>query len=226
MKTFTEQLSFLSEGAISILDHNIALERYVPIDLSVDNKDLKTRNITDPEICASYIDQQLVTHKGSVAYGGYLEKRNLYSDKEGFSGNALHPRNIHLGVDFWCTAGTKVQTPISGKVHSFMDNASVGDYGPTIILEHQLVDEVFYTLYGHLSRTSLEGLFVGKKFIAGSVLGDLGTPEVNVNYAPHLHFQIIRDMKGYSGDYPGVCSQKNLAFYRKNCPDPNLLLKL
>jgi hypothetical protein len=41
-----------------------------------------------------------------------------------------------------------------------------------------------------------------------------------------LHFQIINDMQGKKGDYPGVSSKKELAFYKKNCPDPNLLLKI
>jgi murein DD-endopeptidase MepM/ murein hydrolase activator NlpD len=155
-----------------------------------------------------------------------LEKRNLYADKKGFNSNKETQRNIHLGVDYWCAAGTKVLTPIQGKVHSFKDNAIVGDYGPTIILEHNLAGERFYTLYGHLSRASLDSLYIGKTFTAGTVLGYLGTADINVNYAPHLHFQVIRDVQGNIGDYPGVCSQDNLAFYQENCPDPNLLLKI
>ncbi|MEM8845731.1 MAG: peptidase M23, partial [Bacteroidota bacterium] len=66
----------------------------------------------------------------------------------------------------------------------------------------------------------------GMHFKMGEELATLGAPEVNVNYAPHLHFQIIEDIQGYEGDYPGVCSQKELHFYKKNCPNPNLLLKL
>jgi len=36
----------------------------------------------------------------------------------------------------------------------------------------------------------------------------------------------MKDIEDYEGDYPGVCSQNNLAFYSANCPDPNLVLKL
>ncbi|WP_339838493.1 hypothetical protein [uncultured Maribacter sp.] len=61
---------------------------------------------------------------------------------------------------------------------------------------------MFYTLYGHLSIDSLDGLFINKQFNAGEILGRLGTPNINVNYAPHLHFQIIRDLQGNMGDYP------------------------
>ena len=54
----------------------------------------------------------------------------------------------------------------------------------------------------------------------------LGESLVNVDYAPHLHFQLIRDMEGNLGDYPGVSSKRKLEFYIDNCPNPDLLLKI
>ena len=67
---------------------------------------------------------------------------------------------------------------------------------------------------------------VGMAFQQGDLLGDLGDAHINGDYPPHLHFQIIKDIQEYKGDYPGVCSKKDLDFYLKNCPDPNILLKL
>lgn len=222
-----EQLLFsYSEKSIPILDEALPIANYVSLDLSSSNSDLNGVNITDPNECQSYIDSILKSQGGMVAHGGYLEQRNLYADKSGFNGKTQPPRNIHLGIDYWAPAGTKVITPLDGVVHSFKNNAIIGDYGPTIILEHNIQGLVFYTLYGHLSVESLEGLSVGKEFRVGSELAILGTPDINVNYAPHLHFQIIQDLDGYTGDYPGVCAQKDLDYYRKNCPDPNLLLKI
>jgi murein DD-endopeptidase MepM/ murein hydrolase activator NlpD len=84
----------------------------------------------------------------------------------------------------------------------------------------------FHTLYGHLSRESLERKSIGQKVKKGETIAWLGAPEVNGDYAPHLHFQIIKDMQGMKGDYPGVCSKNKLAFYMDNCPDPNFLLKI
>ena len=49
---------------------------------------------------------------------------------------------------------------------------------------------------------------------------------MNGDYAPHLHFQIIKNIADYEGDYPGVSSKNDLDFYSANCPDPNLVLKL
>jgi len=208
------------------LDGNIPLKDYTPLDLSINNSELEDLDIAKPETCQTYIEAVLQRSNGRIAYGGYLEKRNLYADKASFSNTPLAQRNIHLGIDYWCAAGTQVIVPITGRVHSFKNNSTIGDYGPTIILEHQLREHTFYTLYGHLSLDSLDRLSVGKPFEAGTVLGKLGTPDINVNYAPHLHFQIIRDIASDMGDYPGVSTALDLDFYKKNCPDPNLLLKI
>lgn len=226
MNILAQALESYTAKTNCILDATISLDAYVPLDLSKYNKDLNDLDITDYSVCQAYIDGVLESKQGVIAYGGYLEHRNLYSDKEGFTSNNKPVRNIHLGIDFWCDAGTKVIVPLDGKIHSFKNNTTIGDYGPTIILEHVLNEITYYTLYGHLAVDSLSGLYIGRTFEAGDVLATLGTPDINVNYAPHLHFQIIQDLEGNEGDYPGVCTEEKLSFYKENCPDPNLLLKL
>jgi len=207
------------------LDKIISLNFYCPLDLSFSNQDLNTIDITDPKDCQKYINAVLKKNKAKVAFGGYMEKRNLYRDKSGFSKDGIL-RNVHLGVDFWAAAGTNVLAPVTGKVHSFQFNNTAGDYGPTIVLKHEIDGIVFHTLYGHLSLESIKNLHIGQEFEKESIIGTLGTTDINVNYAPHLHFQIIMDMQGMEGDYPGVCSEDRLDFYSKNCPDPNILLKI
>lgn len=209
---------------IHVLDASIPFSKYCPIDLSVENSELNAIKVSNPKECQSYINKILARNNATVAYGGYLENRKLYEESELFSGNAR--RNIHLGMDFWCEAGTKVITPLDARVHSFNNNEAVGDYGPTILLEHKFEDSSFFTLYGHLSIESLEGLFEGREFKAGEPLATLGVTEINVNYAPHLHFQLIMDLQGRTGDYPGVCGEGDLTFFKQNCPNPNLLLKI
>ncbi len=217
-------LNNYSEVATQILDTEIQLSEYCPIDLSSSNKKLEEFDITSPIECQKYIDNVLKRNSATVAYGGYLENRSLYSKSERFSNTGQ--RNIHLGMDFWCSADTKVVVPVDGIVHSFKNNYDLGNYGPTIILQHEIGDTMFYTLYGHLSLRSIKELKTGIGLRRGETLGTLGTTDINVNYAPHLHFQIISDIDGYEGDYPGVCSKKDLPFYEKNCPDPNILLKI
>ena len=208
---------------ICILDPAIPWSDYRKIDLSTANRALDAVDLTNPAACETYINGFLRKNSGIVAYGGYLEPRNLYSDKPAFT-DGKNPRNIHLGVDFWAKAGTIVVTPTDGTVHSLKNNSTSGDYGPTVILQHQLDNTCYYTLYGHLSLETLEYLQVGRVLKAGERVGTLGTPDINVNYAPHLHFQVIWDIGDYQGDYPGVCSADELDYYQNNCPDPCFLL--
>lgn len=214
-----------TENPVAPLDEHFSYDQFYPLDLSVSNRELDTIDIIDPKACQQYIDDILEKNQAKIAYGGYLEKRNLYNDTSSFS-NEGTLRNIHLGIDFWTPAGTKVVAPLKGKVHSFQNNTTAGDYGPTIILKHLVEGFVFHTLYGHLSLHSIENIQIGQEFEKGTPIATLGTTDINVNYAPHLHFQIIIDMQGMKGDYPGVCSNEKLEFYTQNCPNPNLLLNI
>jgi murein DD-endopeptidase MepM/ murein hydrolase activator NlpD len=198
--------------------------KYIPLDLSVRNNEfseLKTSGDFDQHI-ESYLQQ----HKAAVAYGGYNEERNLYKRSDIFNDSGSEERNIHIGLDLWTNAGTPVLAGLDGQVHSFDYNAGIGNYGPTIILEHKVYGQSFFTLYGHLSVDSIENIGIGDTYLQGQELAALGDATVNGDYAPHLHFQIILDIGDHIGDYPGVCSKSDLDYYLKNCPDPNLLLKL
>ena len=88
-----------------------------------------------------------------------------------------------------------VFAPLDATVHSVANNATDGDYGPTIILEHEPEPGLrFFTLYGHLARESLAGLVVGRAYAAGERLARLGDASVNGGWPPHLHFQVITDL--------------------------------
>ena len=65
---------------------------------------------------------------------------------------------------------------------------------------------------------------ISNKVETGRVIGALGDPAENGGWPPHLHFQCMLDMEGYSGDYPGVCKWCEREQYLRNCPDPALLL--
>jgi murein DD-endopeptidase MepM/ murein hydrolase activator NlpD len=157
--------------------------------------------------------------------GGYDEERAIYSGPIFEAPDGVEPRTIHLGIDLFEAAGTPVFAPLPGRVHSFQDNANLKDYGPTIILEHQVTSELtFYTLYAHLSRDSLDGLTIGKPVAAGEEVARLGEAAVNGDWPPHLHFQLILDMQGRRGDYPGVFKKSEREQWKRICPDPAPLL--
>ena len=223
-KTF---LLKLSDKPTKVIAPEVAYSAYVPIDLSKNNKALNGLDVTSSKSWIKYINAYLRKQHKTIAYGGYLEQRSIYERSRYFNEvKELDSRNIHLGVDLWCTVETAVMAAFDGEIHSFADNVNHGDYGPTIVLKHCIKNVVFYTLYGHLSRPSIIGLNKNTQILKGEVVGFLGDAKVNGNYAPHLHFQIIKDIEHYQGDYPGVSSAANLEFYTTNCPDPNLVLKL
>lgn len=220
-------LKNLSSTFVPLLDKELLKTVYRPLDLSVSNEELLRVDVSSAAALEEYIGMKIRQQGGSVGYGGYNERRNIYSRSAYFNqSNGINQRNIHLGLDLWCEAGTAVLAAHDAKVHSFKDNQNYGDYGPCIILEHEINGYVFYSLYGHLSRASLSTIANGQTIKSGEKIGELGTAQENGDYAPHLHFQLIMDMNAYVGDYPGVSNMVNLPYYLNNCPDPNLLLKI
>jgi murein DD-endopeptidase MepM/ murein hydrolase activator NlpD len=209
-----------------VIDSTIDFSKYIALDLSVTNQELVDSKPESAVEFENFIFGYLEKNNAEVAFGGYIEGRSLYKRSSIFKNDSRPERNIHIGLDLWTKVGTPVLAPLDGKVHSFKNNIGLGDYGPTIILEHEVENEIFYTLYGHLSLESIQNLSVGALFKKGQQFAALGNAAVNGDYAPHVHFQIIKNLEDYWGDYPGVCNTNDLNFYIENCPDPNLLLKI
>jgi len=181
--------------------------------LPLDKAGLKARGWTDLPI-------DWVPEDGHVHVGGYGEDRAIY-DTPIFNPPGAEPRTIHLGLDVFAPAGRTVYAPLAGTVHSVQVNDNAKDYGPTIILQHEpSPDLTIWSLYGHLSRDSLDGLASGAPVAEGQEIGRLGANDVNGGWAPHLHFQIILDMLGQSGDFPGVCKRSEAEYWLTLCPDP------
>ena len=200
--------------------------QYIPLDLSTTNESLRTIKIDNTIDFEEFLENYLNKNNAKVAFGGYNEVRNLYKRSTIFNASSTEERNIHIGLDLWIKAGTPILAALDGFIHSYNNNVGLGNYGPTIILEHEIKGQKFYTLYGHLSVESINSIKVGTILKKGQQIATLGNAAVNGDYAPHLHFQIIKEITNHLGDYPGVCSKKDLKFYLENCPDPNLLLKI
>jgi murein DD-endopeptidase MepM/ murein hydrolase activator NlpD len=200
-------------------------EKVLLLDLTEANSDLHQLDLQNTATFTDYVFEKMAEARARVAVGGYNENRYIYRRSTHFS-DSDEPRSVHLGIDVWAEAGTDVFAPLSGRVHSFQHNDHFGDYGPTIILEHEMEGITFYTLYGHLSLHSLDGLYEGREIRQGSKLAQIGNYPVNGNWPPHLHFQIISDMGSYHGDFPGVCKPSERKTYLQRCPDANLILKI
>ncbi|WP_316802734.1 peptidoglycan DD-metalloendopeptidase family protein [Pedobacter nototheniae] len=224
MNDFQNLIEKHAASIARVVDFDASKDQLLPLDFTASNTELTPQILDNTNLFSDWVNQKLAIHGARYGVGGYNEHRTIYSRSEHFN-TAEEPRRLHLGVDIWAPAATSVYNFFEAKVHSFANNNHFGDYGATIILEYTLDNIQFYALYGHLSLTSLKGLEKGKHIPAGQKIAELGIKEENGNWPPHLHFQIISDMKGLKGDYPGVCKFSERNQYLANCPDPNLVLK-
>lgn len=218
IKSLLIKNSSLFKFPLEIDTQNISISILNLNSIDVLDKNLNSKNL---EEFNTYIKSQ----NSDLLVGGYLEKRSIYDSSDVFN-DETQRRSIHVGVDLWIDSNANVVCPYLGEIHSFNYNSENGDYGGTIILKHLLEGIEFYTLYGHLSRNSLENLYVGKKIKTGEIFAKLGSPDENGNWPIHLHFQLITDMLNYRGDFPGVVKELELDYWKDICLDPNLILNL
>ncbi len=205
-----------------ITPFDFSKKEHLWLDFTAVNQELKSVDLRNTAAFSEYVLNEIKSEGKAVGVGGYLENRAVYHRSEHFDGTE-QPRTIHLGLDIWAKALTPVFAPVDSIVHSFQDNAGFGDYGPTIILEHtdyQLLNIPKYSLYGHLSCRSLDNLFIGKALKQGEQFTEFGSFPENGDWPPHLHFQLMHDLLGKSGDFPGVCSEADKDFYANICPSP------
>lgn len=194
-------------------------------DFTKNNRDFSNVDMGNTMEFQKYIDKKIKENNSLFGMGGYGEERVIYSHSDLFKGKDVF-RSVHLGIDLWLPEKTQIYCPLKGEVHSFKDNNNLGDYGPTIILKHSFNNFSFYTLYGHLSKSSLYNLKKGMVFNRGEEMVKVGTFLENGSWPSHLHFQIILDLLGKEGDFFGVTSREEKDYYLKICPDPNLILRI
>jgi peptidoglycan LD-endopeptidase LytH len=200
-------------------------DKLLLLDFTAANTELTDEILNNTDYFSAYINTKLQTSNSKFGIGGYNEHRTVYSRSKVFD-TADEPRRLHLGVDIWGEAETPVFAALDGVVHSFAFNNFYGDYGATIILQHQLDGFVFHALYGHLSLKDLDGLYEGKAINKGELVAHFGKPQENGQWPPHLHYQLIIDMQNKKGDYLGVCKLSERAEYLANCPDADLVLQM
>jgi murein DD-endopeptidase MepM/ murein hydrolase activator NlpD len=235
MITLIQALQKHNSDFSPVVMFDAATEKISSLDLSSSNTSLTEEVYSDTKKFAAYIDQKRTESGSRFLIGGYNELREMYKRSLLFDfekkyelehGAAGEPRRLHLGMDIWGAAGTPVLAPLGGMVHSFANNKNFGDYGATIILQHQLDTVNFYTLYGHLALADIRDLHKGRFFTRGQRFAHFGEPYENGNWPPHLHFQVIIDLRTYEGDYPGVCKVSEKDKYLANCPDADLILRM
>jgi 4-aminobutyrate aminotransferase-like enzyme len=216
------------DGFTSIVDPNLHQENQLVFDLSVGSAlPQNDGDGMDPAVFTEHLLRRMQQARVNVGIGRYHEARLLYTTRQFKVQTDEMPeaRTVHLGIDLYLHRNAPVYAPLDGRVHSFNNNTAHLDYGPAIILEHQIEDgERFYTLFGHLSPDSLADLTIGMPVAKGQSFARIGEPSTNGGWPPHLHFQIIMDMLGETGNFPGVTRPAEWNIWSCICPDPNLML--
>jgi 4-aminobutyrate aminotransferase-like enzyme/Ser/Thr protein kinase RdoA (MazF antagonist) len=197
-----------------------------PIDLSAGSPLLSSEPGEDTPAELDRRIQRLLTERGAtVGAGGYDEARLIYAwPNEPMAGE---PRTIHIGLDLSLAPGSPLHAPLDGVVHGFENAAARYDYGPVIVLRHRTdgPDPVeFYSVYGHLSSDSLEGLQVGQPIAKGAVFAHVGSAPSNGDWWSHVHVQLVTDLLDVPCNVDGVVRASQRRVWKSLCPDPNLIL--
>jgi 4-aminobutyrate aminotransferase-like enzyme/Ser/Thr protein kinase RdoA (MazF antagonist) len=212
--------------SLSTMFPTLSIDSITVLDMSVGSTLLgNLLEYSDPEVSEFKLKQFQKNHPKTLLANGYLETRPFYSTNafksEGNSGPQY--RTVHLGTDFWVAAHTPVHAPFDGVIKIAHHNNYDKDYGPMLILEHRFEGNTFYTLYGHLTLSTLSLVKTGQQVTQGDLIAYIGTPIENGNWAPHLHFQVILDLLGNNENFDGVAWPLEKEIWKSMCPDPDLL---
>jgi len=175
----------------------------------------------DAAALGELINRTMADAGTAFAFGRYAEPRGLYSNDNFATGDSGETRTIHMGIDLFCDAATPVCSPMDATVEYVANNARELDYGPMVILRHTTVEEDhFFTLYGHLGMDALERVSAGQAIAAGEQFATVGAPPTNGNWPPHLHFQLINDLRDLGVDFPGVALKSQQDYWLDLSPSP------
>ncbi|MFX1245681.1 MAG: aminotransferase class III-fold pyridoxal phosphate-dependent enzyme, partial [Promethearchaeota archaeon] len=213
----------------TLLHYDIRTEPVTVFDLSVGSLEYGALvDIHDTPSFTQLIANRLKADGTAVGVGRYNEARLVYQEEQ--IPSTLHEgfesRTIHLGMELFAPSGSPVLAPLDGVIHSVQENPGFRRNGPTIILEHTVNDGAltFYTLYAHLSRTSLDGRTVGQHIHKGDQIGQVGDAPANGDWPPSVRFQLISDMFDWKGDFPIAAFPRQRRPWTSICPDPNTIL--
>lgn len=204
----------------SLLD--IPIESLAMLDLGISSPliSLEPGQKKEPALTARLV--AALAPAGALAgIGSYGEPRLHEAGLESPCGAADH-ETIHLGIDLFAEAGSPLHAPLGGTIHA----AYAGSPGPACIILKHCRDggQRFYTLYSHLSRTSIKNAAAGKAVAQGEPFATIGAPEENGGYPPHVHMQLIIDLLERDCRFPSYCRASQFHIWHGFSSDPAVIL--
>jgi 4-aminobutyrate aminotransferase-like enzyme len=198
----------------------------VPLDFSAGSALISSEvEQNEPTLLDQRIQHLFNRAGAAIGAGGYNEARLIYHWPH--EPRASEPRTIHIGLDLSAAPGTPIFAPLDSEVYGFEFANAHHDYGPVIVLRHVTTGNKpveFFTLYGHLSVDSLDGLTIGQRMAKGTEFARIGSAPTNGNWWAHVHMQLIVDMLDVPCNVNGAVRASQREVWHSICPDPNLLL--
>lgn len=119
----------------------------------------------------------------SPCEGGFIQKG--YDEAAPVFSATMNEYRLHLGVDISGKVGDAVRVFSDGTVEKIHKDYF---WGQTVVVDH---GNGLKSYYMNLSETLAEGIEVGKKLTAGTVIGAIGeTANIECADSPHLHFEL------------------------------------
>ena len=102
----------------------------------------------------------------------------------------LQEWRTHSGVDIAANVGTEIKAAANGKISAVKSDPR---YGLTVVIDHDINEKTFTTIYCGLHSTA-DGLLPGNEVKSGDVIGTVGE-DIFCEKAQgaHLHFELIEN---------------------------------
>ncbi|KQV44496.1 MULTISPECIES: aminotransferase class III-fold pyridoxal phosphate-dependent enzyme [unclassified Rhizobium] len=208
----------------AVIRPGVAKPKVLALDLTAEGPDAEAWARLDAHGAEKLIDERVAEAGADFAIGLYGEDRAVYKGDAFETTSAGTRRTVHIGIDIFAPAQEPVHAPFAGTVAFIYDDAVDFGFGPTVLLEHRTDEgDVFWTLYGHLSRSSVQKLSVGQAIAKGEAFSAFGAAYENGNWSPHLHFQIVTDHLGLGGQMHGVGVRAHWQVWQAVSPDPSVV---
>ena len=205
----------------------LARPRVTVFDFSDSSPDASHLDTLDGTRFDRFCEDRIAAEGADYGIGTYGEDRIIYKGAA-FETTAPHERRtVHIGIDIFAPAGEPVHAPLAGKVAFIHDDAVPCGFGPTVLLQHETDSgDIFWTLYGHLSRATVDRLRIGQPVARGEAFTAFGPRPENGEWPPHLHFQIVTDHLGLEARMHGVGTLSDWQIWQQISPDPSVILGL
>lgn len=210
-----------------VIRPDLKIPRVTIFDFSASSPDAALLDTLDGPGFDRFCEERMAAEGADFGIGTYGEDRTIYKG-EAYETTAAHVRRtVHVGIDIFAPPGEPVYAPLAGKVAFIHDDAVAYGFGPTVLLQHETdAGDVFWTLYGHLSRARVSRLRIGQHVSAGEAFSEFGPRPENGEWPPHLHFQVMTDHLGLEARMHGVGTLHDWQIWQQVAPDPSVLLGL